>query len=329
MITKFKPMLAIDATDQLDNIRYHKLTSYKLDGIRCIFHPVLNMISRTLKPIQNKQLREKFEYMVELSKSTKTIFDGELYAHDLTFQEITRVVMTQDFWDPNTQKKLVKELKFVDKIEYIKYVNNLISKTKFHMFEFIESNDNNPTFNHRYKVMEKHKKFFKSNVIVVKQTIINSPEEVKKLFIKALDDGYEGLILRCPDSPYKSGRSTLKEEWMLKVKPFETFDAKIIGVQQATEVDPNAKKSINELGYSVTSKKKNDRILVERASAFFVMYKGIELKVSLAMTNEEKADVWKNKTIYIGKMIEYEGMQIGAKDVPRHPTFVRFREDRD
>lgn len=115
---------------------------------------------------------------------------------------------------------------------------------------------------------------------------------------------------------------------MLKVKPFETFDARIIDVVQSTQVDPEAEKKVNELGRSVTSRKKDDRVFIEKAAAFLVKYGNHEVKVSLAMTDEEKKSVWCNKDDYIGKMIEYKGMLIGSKDVPRHPVFVRFRDDR-
>ena len=47
------------------------------------------------------------------------------------------------------------------------------------------------------------------------------------------------------------------------------------------------------------------------------------------MTDEEKEEVWKNKESYIGRYIQYKGMLVGAKDVPRHPTFERFRNDKD
>jgi len=115
------------------------------------------------------------------------------------------------------------------------------------------------------------------------------------------------------------------------MKPFQTFDAKIIDVIQGTEVRKGAKKKINELGNSVTSKKKDDRILINRACDFVVMYEGKELKVSIAMTNEEKEEVWKNRDNYIGKWIEYKGMKVGMKEdgLPRHPVFIRFRIDKD
>jgi len=112
------------------------------------------------------------------------------------------------------------------------------------------------------------------------------------------------------------------------VKPFLTFDAKIVGVIQSTEVDPNVEKKINELGRSVTSKKVGDRILINKASAFEVEYEGKKLKVTLAMTDGEKEEVWVNRDKYIGRMIEYKGMMVGAKDVPRHPVMIRYREDK-
>jgi DNA ligase-1 len=148
-------------------------------------------------------------------------------------------------------------------------------------------------------------------------------------FNEALSDGFEGLIFRDHLSPYKCGRSTLKSEWMLKVKPFETFDARITGVIQATVVDPTAEKTVNELGRSVTSKKKDDRILIEKAAAFTVDYNGIEQKVSIAEDDSEKEKIWQNRDSYIGKMLEFKGMLVGAKDRIRHPVTVRLREDRE
>jgi hypothetical protein len=46
------------------------------------------------------------------------------------------------------------------------------------------------------------------------------------------------------------------------------------------------------------------------------------------MTDEEKMDVWKNQSKYLGRMIEYKGMLVGAKDLPRHPVYIRMRDDK-
>lgn len=320
----FKPMLAIDATNALDKISYPKLASTKLDGIRCIFHPKLGMVSRSLKPIQNKQLQEKFKPILNLVKEMNIILDGELYGHNLTFQEITRVCMTKDFNDPKTIKKF-------EKLDTKTSILILLESIKFCCFEV--DNSQLDKFSERAlfitqidgRLFEERFKYFE----VLNQILVHSKKDVIKTFNYFLKQKYEGAILRALDSPYKYGRSTLKEEYMLKVKPFETFDAPIKNVVQATEVNPNAEKKINELGRSVTSRLKEDRVLIKKACAFEVCYNDFVLKVSLAMTDVEKEEIWQNRDLYLGKMIEYKGMMIGAKDVPRHPVFVRFREDKN
>ena len=40
-------------------------------------------------------------------------------------------------------------------------------------------------------------------------------------------------------------------------------------------------------------------------------------------------EIWKNRESYLGRWIEYRGMLVGAKDLPRHPTMTRFRNDKD
>jgi DNA ligase-1 len=163
----------------------------------------------------------------------------------------------------------------------------------------------------------------------VEQREVNSAKEVETYFEEVLSQGYEGLILRDPKSLYKCGRFTVKEGGMFKCKPVLDFDGKITGIVQSTEVNENVEKKTNELGRSVTSKKLSERHTIEKASAFWVEYEGKPLKAVLAMSDEEKIEVWKNKEKYIGQWITYKGMLVGAKDVPRHPVFVRFREPKD
>ena len=329
MFTKFKPNLATNEKPDLDNIGFTKLWSKKVDGIRFLAHPELGLVTRSLKQIQNRQLQLKFIHLMEYSKINNVILDGEIYCHTRTFQEITRAVMTQDFEDEKTIKKLMKELK-IDEEGVSKYTKELINDMEFYCFDYLD--ENNKIFSERYKEYSHHISQLQHCKIVY-QTTVNNKEAIIETFKEVLEDGYEGLILKDPNSYYKYGRTTLKEDTMIKFKPYETFDARIIGVQQATEVNPEVEKTINELGNSVTSKKKGDRVLIEKASAFFVDFEGQEQKVALAMTDEEKEEVWKNKEKYIGKMIEFQGMKLGAKEKIRHPTttnkMIRFREDRD
>lgn len=312
MSKQFKPMLmpndSVDFDFFADKFKDYLIT-FKLDGIRCI---VKNgeIYSRALKPIPNKQLQKKFEQIKKYTKNKNIILDGEIYSENHSFQEITSVVRTED-------KEVPKDFKFycfdiVTKgMESIPYSRRIMDIGRIER-ELYKQNKNDEFF---YGFGNPYKLFY--------------IEELRERFKDAIGMGYEGLILRHKDSPYKYGRTTIREGYGYKLKPYRTWDAKIKGCYQATKVDPNAKKTINELGHSVTSKKKDDRMPVDRCAGFYVDYKGKELKVTFAATNEEKAKVWKNRKKYIGKMIEYKGMEVGAKDVPRHPVFIRFRKDRD
>jgi len=300
----FKPMLAPNTTIDIKTLKYPLLVSYKLDGIRCIFRNG-EMTSRSLKQFPNIQLRKRFEYLAKVSREQNIILDGELLSKSTTFNELSGLTRQLD-------KELPEDLNF--------YCFDSIIESKFDM-----------PFEQRVTNLNKYVNLGYSGYLRnVKQKLLYTVEEVNKYYEEALDWGCDGLILRDPNGKYKFGRGTVKEGLIYKMKPYQTFDAKIIDVIQATEVREGAEKKINELGRSVTSKKKDDRVLIEKASAFVVIYKGKELKVTIAMTDEGKEEVWKNRKKYIGRTIEYKGMLVGMKEdgLPRHPVFLRFRNDK-
>jgi len=299
----FKPQLAPNEKVDLSTLNYPLLASTKLDGIRCIIKEG-EIVSRSLKQIQCKQLRERLEPLRKFSEENNVIFDGEIYSSELSFQAITHFVMTQDLGD-----------------------EQLPEHVKFYCFDAIKNNNFTQRFDERliYNVFSIENRFSEI-MVVVKNKIVQNQEEVQSYFDEVLSQGYEGLILRDPKAFYKFGRGTVKEGIIFKVKPFLDFDGQIIDVIQATEVNEDAEKKINELGRSVTSKKKGERHTIEKASAFMVKYEGKDLKVVLSMTDEEKEEVWNNRDSYLGRWISYKGMLVGSKDVPRHPVMLRFRE---
>lgn len=325
----FKPMLAPNKQLPVEELPFPLLASYKYDGIRAIFKDG-NMYTRSLKGFPNKNILEKFQPLMEYSKTHNVILDGEMFDPTITFNELS-----------GTCRAFEAEIN---------------DELKFYCFDYVIEEDLTQGFKSR---VDNIQSIQSSLVVAVDQWSVFSSDDVSALFQSALDNGFEGLILRDINGRYKCGRGTLKEGLIFKLKPYVTFDAKVIGVVQATKVDPNAEKTINELGRSVTSKKKGDRIPIDKVCDFIVFHEvncpkcnggcvketddglfrcpdcnpmgkiKMELKVSIAMTDEEKTEIWKNKESYIGRTIEYKGMMIGAKDLPRHPVFLRFREDKD
>ena len=323
-MSKFKPMLAPNESVSASDIpvnRYY--ASLKLDGIRCIF---MNgqMLSRSLKPIPNKQLNDRFQPLKDFTKKTGVILDGEIYDHDMTFQDIQSYTRTDDFESQKSVKKY-------------KGVREIPATLKFHLFDVIPCIGGQLSFempfwkrieDYLYPCIAYNER--PDLISLVHQRIYPNDTELMSAFKGALDSGFEGLILKENTSRYKCGRGTIKEGLIYKFKPYETFDSRIEEVIQQTVAREGSEKKINELGNSVTSKKMADRVPIDRASAFVVKYGDQTLKVSLSsMDHAERNATWLMREELVGKHIEYKGMDVGSKDVPRHPVFIRYRPDKD
>jgi ATP-dependent DNA ligase len=293
----YAPMLAPNDKIDLATIQYPQLLSLKIDGIRCLFKAG-EMLSRSLKQIPNIKLHEKYCGLKEWSlEHPNIVLDGELYAPDLTFQQITSVVMSDN-------KEVPESLEFC-------------------MFDCVDLSNPDEPFSERCKFDKIDLKEVQAFYIVA-QIWVHTPENISVEFKKALDSGYEGLILKNPSGRYKYGRATVKENLCYKVKPFVEKSAIIKDVQQATVAREGSEKKINELGQSKTSMKKDDRVPIERAAAFIVDWNGRELAVTIAATNEEKDKIWANRAEYVGKEVCFKAMDVGAKDLPRHPVATRW-----
>lgn len=335
----FQPVLFPNKAVSIEDLPQKQyMCSIKKDGIRNIFFDDGRMLSRSLKQIQNKQLQEKFSHIKEWCKKTNIILDGELYNHSLPekymeldakgkpvevdrFQQISSLVMTQDFHDEKTIKLMNKRKSYLLRFYKDGVFHNPL---EFHCFDaLLLSNPNEPFMSRLHKIPTL------PGIVIVFQRIIESKALMQILFEQSLNDGYEGLMLRDPQSAYKYGRFTINSGDGFKLKNYKTFDAQVIGVEQATKVNPNAEKKTNELGYSETSKKKSDRILVEAVGSLFVTCNGKEQKVNFCVTDEEKKQTWINREKVIGRWIEFKAMVEGSKDKLRIPTFVRWRPDRD
>lgn len=299
--TGFKPMLFPNDPFKVENIKGEYMVSPKLDGIRCIFVDG-EMLSRKFKPIRNAQVQKRFNHLKALSKRTGLVYDGELYIYGMNFPDISGYVMSMD-------KPIPEDLKFHI---FDIYDPEMPDEAAYSRHNHIQSLPETP-------YLEK-----------VPQFVLNNVEAILEAYEKFRDLGYEGAILKSTKSRYKCGRLTINSRDGYKLKPYQTWDVEVVDVEQATKCkDGDEYRTITELGKSKTSKKKDDRELVEKAASFIFMFNGFECRASLAMTDPQKEEVWKNRKSYIGKRIEVKGMTVGSKDRIRHPIFVRFRDDLD
>jgi DNA ligase-1 len=293
---RFKPMLCPNEKVDLSSINYPLLASTKLDGIRCIFMDG-RMVSRTLKEIPNKQLQEKMQKLKDYSREHKVILDGEIYGIGMKFQAIMHFVMTEDLESEELPDGL-----------------------KFFCFDAIPNNPEE-SFISRSNFIKNLKL---DNLVVVKQYEVYSKEDVEAMFNVALDGGYEGLVLKSLTGNYKFGRATIKSGDAYKVKPFLTFDGKIIGVEERFENTSDS--YTDELGHSKKHDLKYCKKSTGIAGVFVVMCDGREEKVVITGEEAFRREVWENQNNYIGKWIAFKGMVVGSKDKLRHTVFIRMRE---
>ena len=291
-MTMIKPMLgiAVDTT----KLVFPVYASPKLDGIRVIIKDN-QVLSRNGKPIPNV-------FIQSLLKSYHGL-DGELIVghptHPNVFQLTTSGVMSIE-GTPNV-RLYVFDCWYAEGGIDTRY-NEVLKITQGSSIVDIE---------------------------VVPQIIINSLEELYKFEEDCLAKGYEGVMLRYPNAPYKNGRSTVKEGALLKLKRFSDSEAYILGMEPLLRNHNKATK--NALGHTERSSHKDNKIADNLLGALNVkdMHTGIEFSIGSGFTEEQRRDIWNKQIELIGSIVKYKYFEVGVKDKPRFPIFLGFRDKGD
>jgi len=138
---------------------------------------------------------------------------------------------------------------------------------------------------------------------------------------------YEGLMFRSIESPYKRGRSTTKEGYLLKYKKFLDAEATIIEVVE--RLKNNNAKTIDNVGKAKRSSAKAGKTPAGMVGSFKV-YNELMGEFSVAkgcITNDIAKEIFESKEDYIGKRITFKYQELTKYGKPRFPTFERmYRE---
>lgn len=171
---------------------------------------------------------------------------------------------------------------------------------------------------------------------IVKQRLLESIDDILEFERESLDLGYEGIMLRSIDGGYKYGKSTLRQQWLLKRKPFLDAEGIISGFYEQME-NTNEQK-LNELGLHKRSKKKEGMVGKGTLGGFIVEteeWGTLRVATGKGMTKERRQFIWDNRDSFFGAQLTFRYLPIGMKDKPRHPIskidaeFFRFRDGRD
>ena len=292
MITK--PMLATKCTNK-SKIQFPVLATPKLDGIRCL---KINgrAISRTFKPIPNPYIRGMIE------QNLPNGVDGEIMIPGKTFGEITGIVMSSISVGPPFT-------------------------FQYFVFDFVSYGDTSVPYWERMKELE---------VLVVPKFVVKvlpvpayNLVQLDAFEQKCIDEGYEGAMIRTPDSPYKCGRSTEKEGWLLKIKRFEDGEAVIVGFEEKMHNQNEAKK--DAFGRTDRSTCKDGMVSAGTLGTLLVQdtKTGIEFGVGSGLDDVARDEIWSHRALYLGKIVKYKYQPYGVKEAPRFPVFLGLRHKDD
>ncbi len=146
--------------------------------------------------------------------------------------------------------------------------------------------------------------------------------------INNLNAGYEGLMLRDPNGIYKFGRSSVKENILLKVKEFMDDEAEIISFREKMI---NTNEGLKDNFGRTKRSSCQDGLKPSGTLGGFILRnsEGLEFSCGSGLNDALRDEIWKNKSKYLGKLVKYKFMSKGIKDLPRHPVFMGFRDETD
>lgn len=290
-----RPLLAstIESPDDLASLQFPVWISRKLDGIRAITTGS-GVVSRTLKPIPNKFIQSSLSELPEgiEGELCKVAKDGSI----CDFEDTDSAVMTEG-GKP---------------------------RFKFFAFDYFSGNRFEP-FKQRIKNLEK---LNLGSIVIIKQNVCYDVNDVKngyKLHVEI--DGAEGIMIRDPDGFYKFGRSTLKEQLLIKYKPWNTDEAQVLDVLE--EFENNNLLSSDERGYAKRSKHIANLQGKGTMGALLVRSKKFgEFKIGSGWTAQEKKDIWTGMMHFINRgsriIVQYRYRGLTKYGKPRHTGFVRW-----
>lgn len=295
----FKPMLAgkFVASEQ----RFPCIASPKVDGLRCT---VLGgkPYARSMKLIPNLHVQR----LVEQHASALEGLDGELV-----------------IGDPNDPKV------FENTSGPIRRTEGQPDFT-FWAFDHVPHDDHRDVnYGMRLLVVESLVNLAPEWAKAVPTRRLTNMQELKAYELEQLELGYEGIMLRDPHGHYKQGRSTTKEGGLLKVKRITDDEAIIVGFEE--EMKNLNEATTNELGRTKRSSHQENKVGKGTLGAFVARgltgkFKGATFHCGTGMTAAQRADFWARRGELLGTAFTYRHFEVGAKDAPRHPVFVRFRD---
>lgn len=281
-------------SEDYEALQFPLIASAKVDGIRCIIKDNV-ALTRNLKPIRNQYTSSV------LNGEELNGLDGEIVVGEPNAPQVYR----------DTSSGIMS---FEGVPDFTFYV--------FDTFLFTKT-----PFNKRYElaIQQVRASGLPDFVKPLPHIVINSLGELFEFEANMLKQGFEGVMVRSLNGKYKFGRSTFKEQGLMKVKRFQDAEGTIVGFIEERRNDNEAK--IDHLGHTKRSLSQEGMVGKDTLGALVITYKDTTVEIGSGFTKEQRKEIWDNKDKYLGKSITYKYFDHGQYDKPRHPVFKGVRED--
>ena len=294
MTTITKPMLAAKCgEDRRVSLPFPMLATPKLDGIRCL-KVGGKALTRSFKPVSNRFVREWIE------ANLPDGVDGELVLRGGTFSQTTSAIGARD-----------------GRPDFV-----------FHVFDYVATD-----VDRRYveRMGDLAALPESDRVVKVLPVRVDGPAALAAYEEQCLAAGYEGVMVRTPDSPYKCGRSTEREAYLLKIKRFEDAEAVVLDTYEGMSNQNEA--GVDAFGRTKRGMAQAGMVGRGELGGFVVRHalSGVEFRLGYnhVAGGVDRVSLWSRRESLVGRLVKFKHQPSGAKDAPRFPTFVGFREDWD
>lgn len=280
--TSFSPMLAHPFDKYGHKLPDDVEVSAKLDGLRCYITKDGSYSRNGKQWVATKFIEESLQPFFE--SYPDVVLDGEIYNHKYK-DNFNKIV------------SLAKKTKNISDEDWVEIEESL----EYHIFDCYHEDEPDMKFNHRYEFL--YYQFGRcgyKNIFVVESTPATK-EDFYDNFTEFIEQGYEGIMLRDPNSHYEFKRS----KYLIKYKEFQDGEFEIFDIEEG---------SGNRSGMFGRAILKDGDIIFE----------------ANARGNEEfYRELLNNKSEYIGKMatVRYQNRTPDGK--PRFGVIVAIRDYED
>lgn len=276
-----KPMLAKEYDPA--KARFPCLLQPKLDGVRLLVRRGgdggLELRSRTGKPMDH--LAPMLAADLPASRlPAGVVLDGELYIHGVGFQSVVSVVRNTRMSDESR------------------------AALQYHVYDLIPAPggaEGGAGYTRRLELLRGLLRGVAASgrVRLVRTELAEGADHVQRAIRTYMREGYEGVIVRDPDSPYEPGR---RSPGLSKYKLFHDDEFRIVGVSEAGGKDAGT-------------------AILRCAAA-----NGREFNVRPRGTMEYRAQLLRDEASLIGKKLTVRFQELTDDGVPRFPVGVAVRD---